>query len=146
VRLSKEPAYGKFHSLLNRAKKCGVVLPFGRGQFFSWFEVHKDDPCGCNAMATQIDHVIPIARGGNHDLDNLQMLCAPCNMKKWSWLDGEERMWPWEIPGAKKHTGPKKAHRPKSIKIGSNKRKFGPGDIMWIGGRMYIYPFIQDIL
>lgn len=30
----------------------------------------------------QIDHVIPINRGGNNDLRNLQILCGRCNQQK----------------------------------------------------------------
>jgi hypothetical protein len=30
----------------------------------------------------QIDHVIAIANGGDNALDNLQLLCRPCNSKK----------------------------------------------------------------
>lgn len=29
-----------------------------------------------------IDHVIPIAKGGTNALENLQLLCCPCNSKK----------------------------------------------------------------
>lgn len=29
-----------------------------------------------------IDHIVPLARGGTNDLDNLQFLCMPCNRRK----------------------------------------------------------------
>ncbi len=29
----------------------------------------------CPAMATDVDHIIPLARGGSHDEFNLQSLC-----------------------------------------------------------------------
>jgi len=29
-----------------------------------------------------VDHVIPLARGGPHSQENLQILCGPCNLKK----------------------------------------------------------------
>lgn len=29
-----------------------------------------------------IDHIIPLSKGGRNDKYNLQILCAPCNMKK----------------------------------------------------------------
>jgi 5-methylcytosine-specific restriction endonuclease McrA len=31
---------------------------------------------GCGRLATTADHVIPLARGGTHDLANLRALCA----------------------------------------------------------------------
>jgi 5-methylcytosine-specific restriction endonuclease McrA len=38
----------------------------------------------CGLEATQVDHVIPRAKGGGHDLDNLVACCAPCNSRKGS--------------------------------------------------------------
>ena len=29
-----------------------------------------------------VDHIIPVKHGGSDQLDNLQLLCAPCNAKK----------------------------------------------------------------
>lgn len=37
--------------------------------------------CGTNKNLT-IDHIKPISKGGTNDLDNLQVLCLPCNLKK----------------------------------------------------------------
>lgn len=30
----------------------------------------------------EVDHIVPIARGGSNDRNNLQCLCNPCNRKK----------------------------------------------------------------
>lgn len=36
----------------------------------------------CNAQATHVDHIYPKALGGTDDLDNLQALCGPHNLRK----------------------------------------------------------------
>lgn len=50
----------------------------------------------CGALPTRgkplhLDHKIPIARGGRHDLDNIQWLCAFHNMSKHAQTDEEYR-------------------------------------------------------
>lgn len=38
---------------------------------------------GCGSTENlEIDHIKPIARGGNNDMDNLQPLCKSCNAQK----------------------------------------------------------------
>jgi hypothetical protein len=42
--------------------------------------------CACCAVDIRrgyhVDHVMPLARGGRHEPDNLQLLCGPCNVRK----------------------------------------------------------------
>ena len=41
---------------------------------------------GCRAefpfRALEVDHIIPVSRGGTDHIDNLQLLCAHCNRVK----------------------------------------------------------------
>jgi len=32
--------------------------------------------------AFHVDHIVPLARGGAHEAKNIQLLCAPCNLRK----------------------------------------------------------------
>jgi 5-methylcytosine-specific restriction endonuclease McrA len=43
--------------------------------------------CG-NDENLQIDHIISRKNGGTHDLDNLQVLCRDCNLRKSSKEEG----------------------------------------------------------
>ena len=50
-------------------------------------------PCFyCHSIATTIDHVVPIARGGSHCIGNLVPACLPCNLSKGAKLVTEWKM------------------------------------------------------
>lgn len=63
------------------------------------FEISEKDlrrimsaPCAhCGEPSEQLDHVIPLARGGNHSVGNLQGLCRTCNARKKDRLEIEVR-------------------------------------------------------
>jgi 5-methylcytosine-specific restriction endonuclease McrA len=42
----------------------------------------------CGAPATEVDHVIPHARGGSDAISNLVASCRPCNLSKGAKLGG----------------------------------------------------------
>jgi 5-methylcytosine-specific restriction endonuclease McrA len=44
--------------------------------------------CGSDEEPLHIDHIISRKRGGTHDLDNLQVLCKSCNLRKSSKEEG----------------------------------------------------------
>lgn len=37
--------------------------------------------CGISENLT-VDHIIPVVKGGPHEMDNFQTLCGPCNSRK----------------------------------------------------------------
>jgi hypothetical protein len=48
--------------------------------------------CGQRGGRLECDHVVPLARGGSNDLDNLTTACMPCNRSKRDKLLSE-----WEL-------------------------------------------------
>lgn len=42
----------------------------------------------CGAVATDVDHIVPLARGGTHDVSNLQSLCHAHHSRKTATRDG----------------------------------------------------------
>lgn len=36
----------------------------------------------CTIRATEVDHIVPTAAGGGHELSNLQAACTACNRQK----------------------------------------------------------------
>jgi 5-methylcytosine-specific restriction protein A len=43
---------------------------------------------GWIAEATEVDHVIPLSRGGTHDRNNLRPMCRSCHSRKTAREDG----------------------------------------------------------
>ena len=40
--------------------------------------------CRCRGSKLHVDHVVPLALGGANDAANIQLLCPPCNRRKWA--------------------------------------------------------------
>jgi hypothetical protein len=68
-----------------------IVGPFVRPPSHEWAliraEVFERDDytccyCGAHGVSLECDHVVPVASGGTHDLDNLKTACKPCNRAK----------------------------------------------------------------
>lgn len=58
----------------------------------TWSCAYCDVPFGPRAVC-EVDHVVPLARGGPHDLHNLAPACSRCNLTKsdalpddWGWM------------------------------------------------------------
>jgi hypothetical protein len=55
-----------------------------------WVITHKGELCAyCDNPAVEIDHKLPLSRGGAHAFENLAMLCLPCNRAKHDLTDEE---------------------------------------------------------
>lgn len=51
-------------------------------------------------VATEVDHIQPLSRGGGHGWDNLQALCKSCHSKQTARESGFARGKGDQIPGA----------------------------------------------
>jgi hypothetical protein len=91
-----------FYNQRNRAKekkdkngrtiKAGYVIPFDKKQFTAWFLDKfggENNAILCryckrpiDAFTCQVDHAVPLKRGGPPALSNLDTICAPCNAIK----------------------------------------------------------------
>lgn len=94
-RLTAEEFGRQFWSAING--NTGTVFdeyvqgPFVRPPSHEWqairAEVFERDNftcryCGAHGVALECDHVIPVAKGGTHDLTNLKTACKACNRSK----------------------------------------------------------------
>jgi len=71
-------AYGKEYSHRKRANG-------GRGMTANEILDVLSRPCHyCGKMATELDHVIPVSRGGRHEPENVVPACRSCNSSKGS--------------------------------------------------------------
>lgn len=51
----------------------------------SWGFKNIDQHAAFQAMWLQYDHILPHARGGDNNLDNIVITCAPCNFGRMNW-------------------------------------------------------------
>jgi 5-methylcytosine-specific restriction protein A len=70
-----------------------------RGYDHTWRKLrmlvlHEQPLCqapGCAALATEVDHITPLSRGGTHARENLQALCKRCHSSKTAREDRRSR-------------------------------------------------------
>lgn len=55
-------------------------------QALEWGRKNIEQHAALQAMWLQYDHVLPHARGGDNDLDNVVITCAPCNFGRMDYL------------------------------------------------------------
>ena len=82
--------FDKFKEHRERAKHFGVP---GQGKDgltqAQWNAILKKYgrkclACGATGVELHIDHVIPLSKGGGNVKENIQPLCGPCNIKKFT--------------------------------------------------------------
>ena len=77
--------------------------PFEPGQKQALFRSQDGRCMYCGAERDirefQIDHMMPVVRGGPHEMANFQLLCGPCNNRKRDYTDEEFRQRYRELTG-----------------------------------------------
>lgn len=65
------------------ARIGGARLPNGTRHQLYENQKGKCAFCHCSLKSGyQLDHIVPLAKGGKHEVLNLQLLCKPCNLRK----------------------------------------------------------------
>lgn len=70
---------------------AGSNAPAGR-EFYEWVSAQEKKCTWCGVECAddfQVDHVVPLAAGGRHELGNFAISCFPCNRRKSSKLPDE---------------------------------------------------------
>ncbi|AKG24294.1 HNH endonuclease [Calothrix sp. 336/3] len=75
------------------AKTPRIPIPKEVRQYVLQRDQYQCQSCGKKETESQltIDHIIPLARGGQNDMSNLQTLCLTCNQRKNDKLDSRFR-------------------------------------------------------
>ena len=76
------PEYVSAAGKLRRARLAEVECTLTEQEAMELFEEYVGLCVYCPALATTLDHVIPLSRGGPHTKDNLVPCCKSCNSKK----------------------------------------------------------------
>lgn len=72
----------------NRAGKKYGRLPKGTIKAKQESQGYKCAYCKTDtSVKFHVDHIIPLAKGGKHEPDNVQITCPSCNVRKWTKLD-----------------------------------------------------------
>ena len=66
-----------------------IPIPNSVRQYIYQRDNYQCQGCGQTQTETtlNIDHIIPLAKGGSNDMSNLQTLCQTCNQNKKHHLD-----------------------------------------------------------
>lgn len=71
------------------SKTPRIPIPLQVRKYVFERDRHQCQSCGQTNLETNlsIDHIIPLAYGGQNDISNLQTLCLTCNQQKQHYLD-----------------------------------------------------------
>lgn len=74
-----------------RGKLRGAVGRFSFNEISAMLlsQHNKCRICGEDLIRYHVDHIVPVSRGGSNEISNIQILCAPCNLKKGRKLPSE---------------------------------------------------------
>jgi 5-methylcytosine-specific restriction endonuclease McrA len=70
------------------------VVPFTEAELAAHIESLGGRCVYCGGPYQELDHVVPLSRGGEHSLSNLRPSCTPCNRRKWAKTPEEWRSQP----------------------------------------------------
>lgn len=76
-------AYGRQYRALELGALVGPIPTDIKAQLIEIYGPTCMVP-GCENVDLQIDHIVPLSKGGAHAVDNFQLLCAWCNNSKGS--------------------------------------------------------------
>lgn len=83
VRWAKDNAHR--HRMYQANRRAALAGADAKGAATDYAAIIQADPCVyCGSPATEIDHIVPIARGGTGAWDNLAPICSTCNRQKYT--------------------------------------------------------------
>ena len=76
---ARDGYYCRFCEMPVIRKEIRVKMQAAYPEAISWGRTNDSQHAAFQAMWAQYDHVVPHARGGDNDLSNVVLTCAPCN-------------------------------------------------------------------
>lgn len=80
----KKKQYETVHNQRRRAQVLGNGGNHTGEQLEELFASYAGKCVYCTSDATEVDHIVPISKGGTNDIENLVPACAPCNRRKFN--------------------------------------------------------------
>lgn len=81
------PEYGRARQATRRSRKKNAGGQYTPNDISEIKKLQSGKCAYCKVKLTKklhVDHIMPLARGGTNERRNLQLLCAHCNLSKWS--------------------------------------------------------------